>query len=117
MQLEFKAENIMALDDGRLAIAIDHDLKQLITDIEDRPGDKSVRKLEIVLAVEPYADVDGAEITLAGAKIDWATRVKVPKRQSRQIDAQATGQGLLFNSAAPENARQTTIHDFQNQGS
>lgn len=109
-KLLFKADNLMTLDDGRLALAIDADVRQILGDLHDRPGDKTPRKLNIGISFRPY--MEGNEF--AGAKIDWTTKPVIPKRQSRSIDAVADGDDLLFNSAAPENARQTTIHDFPN---
>lgn len=61
--LTFK--NLVELDDGRLAVAFDRELRQALADLRDRPADKRKRKITLTVELQPlehHGDFDGADI-------------------------------------------------------
>jgi len=74
----FAIEDIGLLDDGRVARAINNDIKMTTCDCLDRPGDASKRKVIIEIEQTPRATQDGVchdvdmEFTIKTKKIGRA---------------------------------------------
>lgn len=76
------AETLHHMDGGNVGLVINHAIDQAIRDVQDRPGDKTVRKVAITLELKPKMHEQRAELE------HIATRVKakpvIPERKNRE---------------------------------
>ena len=108
MQLNLTLETIRRLDGGKVAIAFDHEIAQLVRDVTDRPGDKTARKAKLeVTAVPRLNEVDGSLDTIG---LTFRVSSTTPVRRSLEYPMLGTNAGkLLFQEASPRDPRQTEL--------
>lgn len=87
------AQDIADLDDGRVGVAIAHDLA-------DRPHEKGARKLRIDLQFKPVLSSEGA-LDSADARV--AIVPTFPKKQTRSLSMGVHHSGALIHNAASAN--------------
>lgn len=96
LQLDF--ENLKHLDGSRLEASVNQELKRIMADLEDRPGDNRVRKLTISLSFKPIVDETG-DLETSAVQFDCASRF--PNRKSRVYSMKPrrtpTGPVLVFD--------------------
>ncbi len=104
---KFNLKSLGTMDGERIAIAFEQELKRVVMDCDDRPGDKTARSVTLTLAVKPKMDVDGicddcdVQVSVTGA---------VPKRKSKVFNMTLKKGGhLMFNNDSLENAEQGTL--------
>lgn len=106
---QLKLETLDQLDDGRVAIAFAQNLKSIIQDCMDRPGDKRPRKVTLVLSAVPQVANDGS---CEGISTEFEIKQTRPNQRSKAYSLAANKAGhLIFSSTNAEDVRQTTIHD------
>ena len=106
-RLEFPT--LAELDGGRLREAFDQALARLHSDLEDRPGLASARRLTLQLELKPVCDETGK---LDSVDIGFQLDERIPRRKSKTYNARHDGRGLYVSVHAPEDARQGTIDEL-----
>ena len=115
MILKLDLENLRVLDNGRLDAAFYQELKHVILDLMDRPGDDRERSVTFKTTFKPVCDETG-QCESVNVHVDIGS--KLPSRKSRVYDMKARksqqGPMLVFNEDSLDNADQTTL--FDNEG-
>lgn len=95
------------LEGGRVGAAFEMELKRVVMDCEDRPGDLKPRKVTIELVIEPYSDQSGVCENVWG-RINVGS--SVPKRKTKPISFGVRRGGMLvFNDLSESDVTQLTI--------
>lgn len=90
------------IDNGRLNVAIEQELKRCTDDCIDRPMVRAARTITLQFVITPCEDGDTVDV-------DFRIHGKLPKRQSRSFNMQPAQGGLLFNELSPEAVKQATL--------
>lgn len=103
----FDARSIAVIDGGRIAEAINQELRKAALDCDDRPGDRRPRKvtlqLDMVPVVDDRGDCDSVNVTAQVKAIH-------PSRKSQKFDMSLRKNGVLaFNEESLDNADQQTL--------
>lgn len=107
----FSLESLNEVDAGRIVVAFQHELKRMIDDCRDRPGDKNARTVGLKCAITPILDIIDKKVICNGVNIEFEITGKVPVRRSRPIPMKVNDKGAYFNTDAPDNPDQTTFFD------
>lgn len=95
------------LEGGRVGAAFDLELKRIVQDCEDRPGDDKPRKVTIELTIEPVKDESGFCEQVWG-RVHVSS--SVPKRKTKPISFGVRRGGMLvFNDLSEDDINQMTI--------
>lgn len=109
MKRKIEAKDIATLDDGKVGLAIDKELRAVVDDCMDRPGLVKPRAVTIKLAVVPQIGEDGV---CEAVVVDAVVHHSKPPRQSRPMQMAVRGNGdLIFNDASPDDVRQSTLDE------
>ena len=106
---QLRLDTLKDLDDGRVSVAVDAALKQASLDCQDRPGNKSARKVTLELALTPVVGQDGD-----CEDIDVVPTIKrtMPAMGGKAYRMGGQRNGLLvFSLNNPEDHNQTTVFD------
>lgn len=105
--VELTLDSLKDLDDGRVALAFVHELRRVVTDCEDRPGDTSVRKVSLQAEIKPVVAPGGL---LDGVTVGFQVKSSLPTKKSKvyTMNARRGGQ-LLFSSDNAEDYRQRSL--------
>lgn len=110
MLMQLDLENLKVLDDGRLAAAFEQELRHVVLDLMDRPGDDRERSVTWKVKLKPVCDEDG-HCERVNVQVDIGS--KLPSRKSRVYDMQARksarGPMLVFNEMSLDNVDQGTL--------
>jgi hypothetical protein len=108
MKLTLGLGTLKELDAGRIELAFNKALRDIIEDCRDRPTDETGRKVTLTAIVTPE-HIDGV---LDTCQVEFEVDAKVPKRRSKAYQMQAQGNGyLIVNPVSPTNVRQGTLDD------
>lgn len=111
--MELNLGSLESLDDGRVAVAFQHELKRAVQDCIDRPADKKPRTVTLELSIKPIVAPDSSIIEMEGADGEFTIKSKVPTRKSKTYNFRSNKHGqLAFSSESPESADQTTFDDL-----
>jgi hypothetical protein len=101
-------EDLAKFDNGRVAVAFEQALRQLVFDLVDRPALDKDRTLTVTVQLQPRADSHG---NLSGVVIDVDCKSKKPSQRSAAVVAKVIGGEtvLRYNDLAPDDAEQLTI--------
>ena len=104
---EFSTLALATIDGGRVAAAINQELKKAALDCDDRPGELRPRKVVLELLMVPVVDERGlADHVKVAAKI----KASHPDRRSRVFDmALRKGGKLAYDEESLENIDQQTL--------
>lgn len=104
-------ENIKDIDHGRIAIAVNHALRQVYLDIQDRPNLPRERKVGIEISLKPITD--------GGALVEIEAKFKIsakrPEQSSVAYRMKESRDGMTFQTDAPDNPHQNTL-DVDGEG-
>lgn len=101
-------EELGKIDDGRLAVAVEQALRRVTADIEDRPGLKKPRTLNLSLSFIPVFDTNTS--TCDGVKMSFKVKESVPVRESKAYDLGVRkGNLLTYQPLSLDNHTQETI--------
>lgn len=108
MQKQFNLSNLSELDGGKANVAITHAIRQIVADINDRPGDKANRKVTIEIIGRPVLADDTAVLDTVNIQIKVKT--SVPIRQTREYPMLASKENfLMFSPESPNDPRQQSM--------
>jgi hypothetical protein len=116
--------SLAELDGGKVSAAFLHDLRRIIQDCIDRPGDKTARTITLEFSAKPQV---GQELVCEGVEGKFRIKSKIPERKTKiperktKIPERKTkayhfqtdrSGGLFFNANNPANSDQTTLDDI-----
>jgi hypothetical protein len=106
---ELNLEGLSTIDGGRVDAAVNRHLKRAIADCEDRPGDKTPRKVVLTMLVRPVMLQDGA---VTDVNVECEVSSTVPKHVSKPVDCRIkNGQRAVFNDMSEGDVDQMTIDE------
>ena len=109
MKIKLGLSTLKELDMGKITAAFDHELKHVVKDCIDRPGDNRDRVVELQMRVVPDCDGSGIAETVTA---EFSIKSKVPPRQSKKYQLQASANGVVtVNPESPENVHQGTLDE------
>lgn len=107
--VELNLKSLDELDEGRVATAFVHELKRVVLDCMDRPGDKSARNVSLVFKLTPVIADDGS---CESANGEFAIHSSTPKRKSKTYNFAVNKKGHLgYSQHSEDNAAQRTLDD------
>lgn len=108
--LELNVDSLKKIDGGRIDAALQQEIKHVILDMQDRPGDDRDRSVTLKLVFKPIVS-DSGDLDSVNVKMDIGS--KMPSRKSRVFDMQARrsakGPMLVFNEDSLDDMDQSTI--------
>lgn len=108
--IELSLKSLEELDDGRVATAFIHELKRVVLDCMDRPGDASARKVQLEFTLKPIIDEAGM---CESAEGDFKIKSRVPDRKTKTYSFNVNKKGhLIYSSNSPDAVDQTTFEDI-----
>jgi hypothetical protein len=111
--VELNLTNLNDLDEGRVATAFVHELKRVVLDCMDRPGDKSARTVSLVFKLAPVIADDGS---CESANGEFAIHSATPKRKSKTYNFSVNKRGHLgYSQHSEDNAAQRTLDDVSDK--
>lgn len=110
--LQLDINNLKVLDGGRIEAAFQQEIKHVVLDLMDRPGDDRERSVTMKVLFKPICDETG-ECERVNVRMDIGS--KLPNRKTRVFDMKARksskGPMLVFNEDSLDNVDQTTMFD------
>ena len=107
--MELNLANLNELDDGRVSVAFMHELRRVVQDCMDRPGDTTARKVSLEFNLKPIIAEDGSCESADG---DFKIKSTVPVRKSKNYSFNVNKKGhLIYSSNSPDDVDQTTFDD------
>lgn len=107
-QKQLAIANLQDLDGGRAASEFNYALQQIVTDVIERSGDRSRRKVILTVDAEPI--IDKATGALDNISVQFQIQTRIPHRQTRQYPMLPTRDGLLlFQTGSPLDPRQNDL--------
>lgn len=110
MLIKLDLENLKVLDDGRLSAAFAQEMKHVVLDLMDRPGDDRARSVTFKVTAKPVVGEDGQ---LEEARVDVQIGSKLPSRKSKVYSMAArksqAGPMLVFNELSLGDVGQETL--------
>lgn len=104
--------NLKIMDDGRIEAAFAQEMKHVVLDMMDRPGDDRERSVTLKVRYKPICDETG-ELDSVSVQMDIGS--KMPSRKTRVYDMKArksqNGPMLVFSEDSLDDIDQTTIFD------
>lgn len=111
--IELNLTSLNELDEGRVATAFIHELKRVVLDCMDRPGDKSARTVSLVFKLAPVIADDGSCESADG---EFAIHSSTPKRKSKTYNFAVNKKGHLgYSQHSEDNVMQTTFDDVSDK--
>jgi hypothetical protein len=110
---ELNLQTLMeGLDNGRVGTAFQQQLRRVIADCQDRPGDDKERRVILEFKCVPICDDDGG---LDEVKGKFHVTSTVPKLRSKSysfgVRKSQKGPMLIFNDLSDDNIHQKTIDE------
>lgn len=105
VQLTLASLNV--LDHGVVAKAFQKHLDRLVKDMQDRPADKTKRKLTIEFTFAPVMDED-RELESVRSEVEFKSKVPVMRSREMSFGVKRTGQ-LYFAPDSPDNPDQRSL--------
>jgi hypothetical protein len=107
---EFSTVALATIDGGRVAAAINQELKKAALDCDDRPGESRPRKIVVEILMVPVADETGLADSV---KLACKIKASHPDRRSRVFDMSLRKGGkLAYDEESLDNVDQQTL-DFK----
>lgn len=108
MQQALRIDTLAQLDGAKIVAAVDHELRQCVRDINDRPGDKAARVVNMQIRLVPVLDKQTG--VLDSVHVQFRINSKTPIRQSAEYPMLGTNEGaLLFQPHSPTDPRQREL--------
>ena len=95
------------LDEGRIGIVLRQHLQRIASDLFDRPGEATKRKVTIEFLVTPNLDPDTLQLRSATIEIECKSRA--PVHRTRPYEMGVDQNGFVFNRDAPDSIDQHTL--------
>ncbi len=99
-------ESLARLDGGKVAAVVQHALRTATEDCVSRPGDKTARTVELVIAIKPVA----VERNLEEVEVEVSCKVKVPTTRTRgyRMGCEGTSE-LVYSDHSLDDRRQMPL--------
>lgn len=109
MKQKLTLQGLTGLDNGKAAAVFQHELRKVVKDCVDRPGESGARKVYLEVSVKPSQDAAGICET---AEVEFEVKSKIPTQRTKtyQMEVDARGE-LLFNEASPDDIKQRTLDE------
>lgn len=106
---QFTIQEVAELDDGRIALMINKNLRIATEDCSNRPGVKKARKVAVVFEITPVIDESGM---CTEVDIEFVSASSLPKSRSKTVNMAVQPKGeLLFNPASEDDVHQHTLDE------
>ena len=103
-------ENLQLLDNQKIAAAFNHELRHVVKDCIDRPGDDRARAVSLDMTVTPECDRESGVCDTVS--VEFTVKSAVPNRRSRKFQMAVDAKGVIVvNPESPENVRQGTLDE------
>ncbi len=100
-------KSIGDMENGKIGVAFDNELKRVVADLNDRPGLKKPRKVMLQITFMPVGDQGVVDSVNFGVQI----KSNVPEKKSKVYSAGISGvDTLVVNEDSPDNWRQGTLN-------
>lgn len=113
MLSHLNSRQLHEIDGGCLGAAIDHAIKQIVEDMENRSGVTKDRTLTITLTFKPESTQQGA-LDRVALKAD--VKSKIPTMRSNMIQCARHGEGLVFQGLPRTDPNQRTLSELGEEG-
>lgn len=108
---EFDIAALGEFDGGRIAEAVNQEIRRVINDCKDRPQVEKVRSVTLQFDFEPLMD-DQRE--LDACNLSFQIKSNLPKRESKTYNVGVKKDGrLFFSEHSTDNVNQRTILDSE----
>ncbi len=108
----FDLGQLAEIDGGRIAAALELEMKQAIHDCRDRPTESAARK--VVLQVELKPTVYDGTGDLETINMTFQCKHTIPTRKSRSYNVGVKKNGsLVYSEYAPDNVHQRTLDEME----
>lgn len=105
---QFTLKNMHLVEGGLVGVVFDEHMARIAKDIEDRPGDKTARKLTVTISVEPR--IRGKDCDEGAVQV--AMKSSIPDHKTQTISVGLRKNGILtFNPDSEDNVNQGTLLD------
>lgn len=106
---QLNVNNLQHIHGGRVAQAINHEMRNAIRDCVERPGDKGKRCVVIKMDFTPVLDESTAALDVVNAQFNVTS--KLPARVSKAYPMLATAEEgcLQFQPESPNDPRQASL--------
>lgn len=109
-KMKLGLDTLNQIDMGKIKAAFDHELKHVVKDALDRPGDSTPRVVQLSMSVVPDVDSQGVAETVT---CEFNVKSKVPPRRSKKYQLQASANGtVMVNPESPDNIHQGTLDEI-----
>lgn len=106
----FSLDKLKDFDGGKMLAAFGEEMKYAAMSCNDRPNDKSPRKVTLEFSLTPVVEPNTG--ACEGVKLTMKAKSKVPERKSKAYELGIRANGsLLFSNANPENVNQRHIDE------
>lgn len=109
---DLNIKTIADLDNGLIAAAFDHHIQIVADDCADRPVETRARKLVMQLEFVPTPRQDG---NLDMMQVVCQVTSRIPPHSTRAFEMEYRKGGATFNRDAPEDFRQMTLSDCEEE--
>jgi hypothetical protein len=104
---EITLESLNNFDCGKVAAAFNTQVKKVVADLRDRPGDKSKRTVALTMIVVPQPGQSG---NCDSAMVSFIVTSKMPALSTRDyVVGVRVNDALVVNDASPDNVHQATL--------
>lgn len=109
---QFDLGQLADIDGGRIAAAVELEMKKAIEDCRDRPTEERARKVTLEVSLVPTV-YDGTG-DLETINMTFQCKHTIPTRKSRSynVGVQKSGK-LVYSEYAPDNVHQRTIDEME----
>lgn len=108
MKTQLTLANMRELDFGKIDVAFRHELKRIVDDMVERPGDDRPREIGIRFSFTP----DGESGVCQTCRMEVEMKSKVPSVRTKPYELGVNaGGGLVFNPASPDDIKQGTLDE------
>ncbi len=106
--MQLKGDTLRQIDRGKVALALDHAIRQCTLDIQDRPADDTKRVIVLQIEMQPECDAQTGALDTIGTK--FIVKTKLPARRSVVYPMLPTRDGtLVFEPQSPLDPRQAAL--------
>ncbi len=108
-KVKLKLSSLEELDMGKVEKMFEGHVHRVLTDIEDRPGDTTVRKINLEITAIP-ADAEGDTVDM-----EFSVKSSVPIHRSRKYNMRMQHVGgkrsVVFNPESADDVKQGTLDE------
>lgn len=105
---QFNMANLQDLDNGKIAAAVNHHIRQCIDDVAKRFGEKAKRKVNLSIQFTPIIDKETNSLDTVG--VEFEIKAMIPGQKSTIYPMlPAKGNTVVFQPGSPLDPRQQVL--------